>query len=77
MCRAALVLWIRPLRAMAAILGSDLETVTRACVEAAEGDVVSPANINGPGQIVIAGTAAAVKRAGLAGVSAVCLAECE
>ena len=49
--------------AMAAILGSDLETVTRACAEAAEGEVVSPANINGPGQIVIAGTAAAVKRA--------------
>jgi [acyl-carrier-protein] S-malonyltransferase len=49
--------------AMAAILGSDLETVTRACEEAAEGDVVSPANVNGPGQIVIAGAAAAVTRA--------------
>ena len=49
--------------AMAAILGSDLETVTRACLEAAEGEVVSPANVNGPGQIVIAGTVAAVKRA--------------
>jgi len=49
--------------AMAAILGSDLQTVRRACEEAAEGDVVSPANINGPGQIVIAGTAAAVQRA--------------
>jgi [acyl-carrier-protein] S-malonyltransferase len=49
--------------AMAAILGSDLETVTRACEEAADGDVVSPANINGPGQIVIAGSAAAVQRA--------------
>lgn len=49
--------------AMAAILGSDLETVTRACEEAAEGEVVSPANINGPGQVVIAGAAAAVKRA--------------
>ena len=49
--------------AMAAILGSDLDTVRRACEEAAEGEVVSPANINGPGQIVIAGAAAAVQRA--------------
>jgi [acyl-carrier-protein] S-malonyltransferase len=45
--------------AMAAILGADLALVQRACDEAAQGDVVSPANINGPGQIVIAGTAAA------------------
>jgi [acyl-carrier-protein] S-malonyltransferase len=49
--------------AMAAILGSDLDTVTRACDEAAQGEIVSPANINGPGQIVIAGAAAAVQRA--------------
>lgn len=49
--------------AMAAILGSDVETVTRACEEAADGEVVSPANINGPGQVVIAGAAAAVQRA--------------
>ena len=49
--------------AMAAILGSDLETVTRACEEAAAGEVVSPANINGPGQVVIAGAAGAVQRA--------------
>jgi [acyl-carrier-protein] S-malonyltransferase len=49
--------------AMAAILGSDLETVTRACEEAADGEIVSPANINGPGQVVIAGAAAAVQRA--------------
>ena len=49
--------------AMAAILGSDLDTVSRACEEAAAGEVVSPANINGPGQIVIAGTASAVQRA--------------
>jgi [acyl-carrier-protein] S-malonyltransferase len=48
---------------MAAILGSDLETVTRACDEAAASEVVSPANINGPGQIVIAGAAGAVQRA--------------
>jgi [acyl-carrier-protein] S-malonyltransferase len=49
---------------MAAILGLDAETVTRACQEVAEGDVVSPANINGAGQVVIAGTTAAVARAG-------------
>ena len=49
--------------AMAAILGIDLETVTRACADAAQGEVVSPANINGPGQISIAGAAAAVQRA--------------
>jgi [acyl-carrier-protein] S-malonyltransferase len=49
--------------AMAAILGSDVETVARACQEAAAGEVVSPANINGPDQVVIAGAAAAVQRA--------------
>ena len=49
--------------AMAAILGLDLAAVQQACDEAAEGEVVSPANINGAGQIVIAGTAAAVERA--------------
>lgn len=50
--------------AMAAILGLDEAGVTQACVEAADGEVVSPANLNAPGQIVIAGTAAAVARAG-------------
>ena len=49
--------------AMAAILGLDEAGVTQACLEAAQGDVVSPANINSPGQIVIAGSAAAVARA--------------
>jgi len=50
--------------AMAAILGADEELVRRACMDAADGDVVSPANLNAPGQIVIAGTRAAVARAG-------------
>jgi len=50
--------------AMAAILGLDAESVARACEEAAEGDVVAPANLNAPGQVVIAGTTAAVARAG-------------
>src|SRR5262245_54590251 len=49
--------------AMAAILGLDAETVARACAEAAEGEVVSPANMNGHGQVVIAGAAGAVTRA--------------
>ena len=49
--------------AMAAILGSDVETVNAACAEAAQGQVCSAANINSPGQIVIAGDAAAIDRA--------------
>ncbi len=49
--------------AMAAILGLDLAQVQQACDEAAAGDVVSPANINGAGQVVIAGSAPAVERA--------------
>jgi len=50
--------------AMSAILGLDLDQVTQACAEAAAGQVVSAANMNGAGQIVIAGTRDAVKRAG-------------
>jgi [acyl-carrier-protein] S-malonyltransferase len=50
--------------AMAAILGLDARAVAQACEEAADGDVVSPANLNGPGQVVIAGSRAAVERAG-------------
>ena len=49
--------------AMAAILGADLTVVTQACEEAAQGEIVSAANINCPGQIAIAGHAAAVQRA--------------
>ncbi len=50
--------------AMAAILGLDAEKVAQACTEAANGDVVSPANMNGGGQVVIAGARDAVARAG-------------
>lgn len=50
--------------AMAAILGLDADAVQAACEEAADGEVVSPANVNAPGQVVIAGTTAAVARAG-------------
>lgn len=49
--------------AMAAILGLDDADVEAACERAAQGDVVSPVNYNCPGQIVIAGEAAAVERA--------------
>ncbi len=49
--------------AMAAILGLDAPTVARACEEASQGEVVSPANLNAPGQVVIAGAKAAVARA--------------
>ena len=50
--------------AMAAVLGLDRDLVAQACEEAAEGEVVSPANLNAPGQVVIAGTSGGVQRAG-------------
>jgi [acyl-carrier-protein] S-malonyltransferase len=52
--------------AMAAVLGLDADAVAAACAEAAQGEVVSPANLNAPGQVVIAGTRAAVERASAA-----------
>ncbi|MCI8211602.1 malonyl CoA-ACP transacylase [Pseudomonas sp. S25] len=48
---------------MAAILGLDDADVIAACAEAAQGEVVSAVNFNSPGQVVIAGSAEAVKRA--------------
>jgi [acyl-carrier-protein] S-malonyltransferase len=48
---------------MAAILGLEIDEIEAICAEAAEGEVVGPANLNGPGQVVIAGAAAAVERA--------------
>lgn len=48
---------------MAAVIGLDPEVVQAVCDEAAQGEVCSPANDNGGGQIVIAGHAAAVARA--------------
>jgi [acyl-carrier-protein] S-malonyltransferase len=53
--------------AMAAILGLDGADVAAACAQAVaeeSGRVVTPANLNAPGQVVIAGHAVAVKRAG-------------
>lgn len=48
--------------AMAAVLKAEREVVERVCAEV--GGVVQPANYNSPGQIVIAGAAAAVEEAG-------------
>ncbi len=53
--------------AMAAILGLDGDAAARACAEVAAahpGRVVTPANLNAPGQVVIAGHADAVQLAG-------------
>lgn len=49
--------------AMAAMLAIDPDELEAICVEAAQGEIVSPANFNSPGQIVIAGHAGAVTRA--------------
>lgn len=49
--------------AMAALLGMEGPAVEDVCREASQGEIVSPANFNSPGQIVIAGSAAAVGRA--------------
>ena len=48
---------------MAALIGPTVEEARAICDEAAQGDVLSVANINAPGQIVIAGTKSAIDRA--------------
>jgi [acyl-carrier-protein] S-malonyltransferase len=48
--------------AMAAVMGIDPEVLARLCRAATNGEIVSPANFNAPGQIVVAGHAAAVAR---------------
>jgi [acyl-carrier-protein] S-malonyltransferase len=48
---------------MAAMLSIEKEELEDICREAAQGEVVSPANFNSPGQIVIAGSTAAINRA--------------
>ena len=49
--------------AMAAVLGGELSEIQRICEEASEGQVCSVANLNSPGQVVIAGNTEAVDRA--------------
>jgi len=49
--------------AMAALLGIELEPAQEACAEAAQGEIVSVANDNGGGQVVVSGHKAAVERA--------------
>ncbi len=49
--------------AMAALLGVDLAVAEEVCAEAAQGEIVGVANVNSPGQIVIAGHRGAVERA--------------
>ncbi len=50
--------------AMAAVLGLSNDQVVEICEQAAEGEVVNPANFNSPGQVVISGHKGAVERAG-------------
>jgi [acyl-carrier-protein] S-malonyltransferase len=49
--------------AMAVLIGLEMDEIRSLCVEASQGEVVSPANFNGAGQVVIAGTKSAVRRA--------------
>ena len=49
--------------AMAVVLGLEMDAVGALCADAARGEVVSPANFNGAGQVVIAGARSAVERA--------------
>ena len=49
--------------AMAAVLGMEREEVEKVCEEVSSGEVLTPANFNSPGQIVIAGHSKAVERA--------------
>jgi [acyl-carrier-protein] S-malonyltransferase len=50
--------------AMAALIGLDLDVVNEICAAVSEGGAIAvPANLNAPGQIVIAGNAAQVRKA--------------
>ena len=49
--------------AMAVLMGLDMDQVKSLCSDAGQGEIVSPANYNGGGQVVIAGTKNAVARA--------------
>lgn len=49
--------------AMAAIIGMEAEKARQICVQAAQGEVCNPANMNSPEQVVISGHKAAIERA--------------
>ena len=49
--------------AMAAIIGLEDQAVIDVCAKTADGDVLQAVNFNAPGQVVIAGSAAAIERA--------------
>jgi len=51
--------------AMSAIIGLDNDKIAHCCLQAEQGQVVSPVNFNSPGQVVIAGNKEAVERAGV------------
>jgi len=48
---------------MAAILGAEADDLAAICAEAAQGELVAPANFNSPGQVIVSGHAGAVNRA--------------
>lgn len=48
--------------AMAAVLNAELSVIEAACADVAQGEIVEPANLNAPGQIVISGHASALER---------------
>ena len=50
--------------AMAAVISLDDDVIKQICEEQTQGEVVTPVNYNSPGQVVIAGHASAVSRAG-------------
>ena len=50
--------------AMSAVIGLEYGVLANICEEAGQGQIVAPANLNAPGQLVIAGHAEAVERAG-------------
>lgn len=52
--------------AMSAIIGLDDDAIIAACMQAMQGQIVSPVNFNSPGQVVIAGHKEAVERASIA-----------
>src|SRR5205823_5021187 len=47
---------------MVAVMGANEAAITALCAEAAEGEVLVPANFNAPGQVVISGTLPACER---------------